>query len=287
MKNSLSTVSLIFAMGCATSLSIGLRSYGAELEPKAIPPAPIVLPPEVEKEVRNALACAKKPSTECSVKLGDSGTPFGLMQRGYALMSKMESTPADLAQARLDFRAAAKLDYPPAFEALAILLERTDLDLSIAFRAKAATLGHGEAASSLLSKPEGQRPGVERIAPIDKAFFSQVACHPAAFYGENRLMYALSNALDEAPLKNFKEVLRQTREASAQKYADQAAHYLSACAKATYYIEQIREPTGGAASEQIRARMLATLENIRVAAEKFPELQIFSRQEYQSLLPPK
>jgi TPR repeat protein len=244
------------------------------------------LPDAVQQEVQQRLACySTADQGACEIALGDSGTPFGRVHRGHALMLSSKVDAAVRARAMEDFRFAAAQGYPPAYEALAIHLERgPDRSESLRWRWLAAEHGIADAAKQL-----GGRiglDGLDRKSVADRMFLSWVSCHPASFDTAGYMTVALYKAREASPSADFSQIAARRHAVLLREAEPKAENFLHGCVPGTYYLGSL--PTGEQAEvrREVRARMVQTLKNIREAAQKFPDLQLLTLPEYQDLLPP-
>ncbi|MGJ7607336.1 hypothetical protein ACSFA7_23585 [Variovorax sp. LT1R20] len=240
----------------------------------------------VQQEVQQRLACyGTADQGACEIALGDSGTPFGRVYRGHALMlsSKVDATVR--ARAMEDFRFAAAQGYPPAYEALAIHLERgSDRSESLRWRWLAAEHGIADAAKQL-----GGRIGLDgrdRKSVADRMFLSWISCHPASFDTGGHMTFRLYEARKASPSVDFAQTVAQRHAVLLREAESKAANFLRGCVPGTYYLGSLPAAEQVEVRREVRARMVQTLKNIREAAQKFPDLELLTLPEYQDLLPP-
>ncbi|MDP9879591.1 TPR repeat protein [Variovorax boronicumulans] len=244
------------------------------------------LPQAAQQDVQRRLDCygAANPSA-CEITLADSGTPFGRVHRGSALLLGVEVDAATRARAMEDLRSAAAEGYTPAYESLAVFLRRgAGRSESLQWRWLAAEHGHAAAAKHLGGSIDFD--GTDRQSAADRMFLSWVHCHPASFDSDGPVMSELNTARKASPGADLAQVIAQVHAKRLNEAKAKAENFLHGCVPGAYYLASLPPDDQAWVRKTVRARMAQTLKNIQAAVRKFPDLELLTLPEYQDLLPP-
>ncbi|WP_447773172.1 hypothetical protein [Variovorax boronicumulans] len=244
------------------------------------------LPEAAQQDVQRRLDCyaAANPST-CEIALADSGTPFGRVFRGSALMMGVEVDATTRARAMEDLRSAAAEGYTPAYESLAVFLGRgAGRSESLQWRWLAADNGDAAAAKQLSGRIGFD--GTDRQSAADRMFLSWVYCHPASFDSDGPVMSQLNTARKASPGADLAQVIAQVHAKRLNEAKAKAENFLGGCVAGAYYLGSLSPDDQAWVRKTVRARMVQTLKKIQEAVRKFPDLELLTVPEYQDLLPP-
>jgi hypothetical protein len=239
--------------------------------------------PAYMKQIERYVRCFNDMNlqNECKANLPNQNTAFARVARGYVMLGKYgseEKQAENRKQAVADFSWAAEQGYPLGIEAMSIA-SSDDPHIAMVWMRRAIEHGMGGAAQYLMRRhPVGN----DLEESVDLTFYSWVGCHPASFQDLSEL-YKMWEFGKQSGISDFQTIVAGYRARNDEIINGRS---FERCAKGAEYFsyklskEQVRE-----GRRRAREKLRQTLQRIRSASEKFPELRFFTRPEYWDLLP--